>query len=1063
MFKKIIFLLLLLVYCLGRGQIVFAQTTATVSGIVADSSGAVLPGARITVTNTATGVRRSVTADASGRYVASQLPPGPYDLSATQPGFETLVRQGITLEVGQIAKVDLSMRVGAVTEQVTVTAEAPIVNTSTSSVSGVVDQERIEDLPLNGRDFSQLPLVQPGVASIRNGTATVSKGFGARISMGGSRPDQTAWLLDGTNIRNLSNFGTPGSAAGVMLGVDAVREFQVLTSNYSAEFGGTSGGVVNMISRSGTNELHGSVYEFLRNSDLDARNFFDQEKPSFKRNQFGAAIGGPVRKDKTFFFGNYEGLRQRQGLTQVANVPDPNTHLGLIASPGGGLQQVTVAPEIRPYLDLWPLPNGPALGGGAGKLFAAASSPVTEDFFVTRLDHHINDKQSLFARFTFDQGNLTTPDPVPIFTVPVSAHSRFITVQHDYIATPQFLITTRIAANRGLLASTEVPLINYPPSLNLLLPGWLPQLAYPGVTTIGPNNTNLVHRVQNLYEFQENAQYIRGSHSMRFGVQVDHVGANRGGEVSGVSGSFTWNTVQDFLADNRLSAFAGSPIGAIGGTYRSYVQYVYGFYFQDDWKMRSNFTWNLGIRYEPYTVPTEKHDRISTVKDWVTATTFDTTLPFFENPSKKDFSPRVGFAWDPKGDGKTAVRAGVGIFFVDILEPFYGTAGQKSPPFFGSTAIVQGNLASAVSDMLRIGPALLSPVLNPNVFPAIFPFAPNTPYEVKANFTVERQLPGSVSVSIGYLGDRGIHLFRESDSNDIPAIVVDGRPFVVAGTPRLNPNSGVGQLWSSDAQSFYNALQFEVKKRFTHGFQFQSSYTWSKNIDDSTTGFAATDFTPGGSAFTSQPYNPKADRGLSSLNIGQTLVVNGLYALPSPAQRGISVLLGGWQLAGIFTANSGAPFSVYVSGRNAPDGSRSTGVQFPDRVLGRSSSSIVTGNPNGYFDPSAFILPPAAPAGFPAGSGFYGNAGRNILTGPGLVDFDFSLQKSTPLKIREGSRLEFHADFFNLMNRANFAIPPANLSQVLNPTTGAYIPSAGQITTTVTSSRQLQFGLKLLF
>ena len=1031
----------------GRAQ----TTTAVLSGVVSDETSAVLPGAQVTVGNTATGVRRTVTTDSVGRFTASQLPPGPYEVTVTLAGFDTLVRQGITLTVGQEASLALSMRVGAVTEQVTVVGEAPLVNTSSSAVSGVVEEKRIEALPLNGRDFSQLPLVQPGVTAFRSGEETVSKGYGTRISMGGSRPDQTAWLLDGTSIHGISNFGTPGSAAGLMLGVDAVREFQVLTSNYSADLGGTSGGVVNMITKSGTNSFHGTLFEFLRNSSLDARNFYDQQDtpndprlPPFKRNQFGGSIGGPILRDKTFFFGTFEGVRKREEVTQTATVPSLAVH-----------QTENVAASVRPYLDLWPL------GDGAGNLSQEAPSPASEDYFAIRGDHQLTDKQSLFARFTFDQGSFTRPDALPITATSAETHTRYTTVQHDYILSPQFLMTTRIAYNRTWIHGDQAPLVDYPASLNILFPelGLLPLLRVPGYTTFGPAGNNLVNRVQNYYDFQEHLQYIRGGHSLRFGFQYDHLGSAKGIEIAGINGQFTWSSLQNFLADNRLSAFSALATGS--DTYRSLVSHVFGMYFQDDWKLRPNFTLNLGLRYEPFTVPTEKHGRLSTMRDWLQDTAF-TVGPLFQNPSKKNFSPRVGFAWDPQGDGTTAVRAGVGLFFVTLQGAHYILPSQKNPPFLGTTATVQGNLGSAVEDMARISPALLSLTTSSSSFPEIIQWDLNSSYEIKYNLAVERQLPGNLSVSAGYLGGRGIHLWREVDVNAPFPTEVDGRSFVAAGTPRPNPNVGVGTVRGSDAQSFYNALQLELKKRFSHGFQFQTSYTWSKNIDDSTTGVAGSDYTLGGVGYTSQPWSTKADRGLSSLHIGQTFVVNGIYEIPSPASSGLaSTVLGGWQVASILTANSGAPFTVNVSGRNAPDASRSAGVQHPDLVAGRSFESIITGDPNGWFDPTAFVLPPLPPAGL--SGGFYGNAGRNILLGPGLLNFDFSLQKNTALPISEASQLQFHANFFNLFNRSNFSNPRVDLSQVLNPATRAYIPRAGRITGTATNSRQLQFGLKLVF
>jgi carboxypeptidase family protein/TonB-dependent receptor-like protein len=1050
-----------LFFCVPWG--IAQTTTATLSGVLSDETGAVLPGAHVVVMNTDTGVQRTASTDEKGLFQLADLPPGPYKVTVSLAGFETLVRDGITLAVGQRADLKLAMKVGAVTERVTVTEEAPVVNTSNSSVSGVVEEKRIQELPLNGRDFSQLPMVEAGVFAMRNSdSSNPGKGYGMHISMGGSRANQTLWLLDGSNINTGTAFGTPGSAAGVMLGVDAVQEFQVLTSGYGAEMGGTSGGVINMISKSGTNNLHGSLFEFLRNSDLDARNFFDVERPPFKRNQFGGSLGGAIKKDKTFFFGNYEGLRQRLGVTIVDTVPDVNVHNGLIPAPGGGLQQVAVAPEIVPYLALWPMPNGPELGGGLASLSLSPSSPVTENFFVVRVDHHISDNQSLFSRFTYDQGNVSSPDAVPITSTQTAMHSRFATVQHDHIVSPQFLMTTRIAYNRTLVGFDETPLIAYPSSLNLMLPGYLPEISFPGSTKMGPKGQNIGGRAQNRYDFQEGFQYTHGTHAMKFGAEIQHVGVNLNSQSSGANGTFTWNTLQGFLLDSRFASFAAVAPGSSPN--RSLVQYVYGFYFQDDWKMRPNFTWNLGVRYDPFSVPKEKYGRIATLSDWVTATVMQSDIPIFKNPSKKNMSPRVGFAWDPKGDGKNAVRAGIGMFYQMFnSSDYYSTASQNSP-FYGATASVFGNLASAVADMAKAGPPLLTPVLDANSQPKLIQWDMNAPYEIKFNFSLERQLPGNLSVSAGYVGDRGIHLLDRSDVNDVLPITVNGRAFVVAGTPRPNRKMGVGAMEASDAQSFYNALQVQVKKRLSHGFQIQGSYTWSKNIDDNTTSNQATDYSVGGNGNRSQERDTKVDRGLSSLHQSQTLVINGTYALPSPAQSGLfSTILGGWQIASIFSTNTGTPFSVYVSGRNAPDQSRYTGVQHPELFAGRSFSSMVTGDPNGYIDVTNFVLPPPAPPGFPAGSGFYGNAGRNILISPGLINLDFSLQKSMPLKIREGSRLEFHADFFNLFNRANFAIPYGTQLAVINPTTGAYIPGAGRITSTVTASRQLQFGLKLRF
>lgn len=1037
----------MLAVVLAASSLGVAQTTAKLSGVLTDETGGVLPGAQVTIKNMETGIQRSVVTDARGQYVAPSLAPGEYEITATLVGFETLAQKGIVLAVGQVAEINVRMKVGEVASRVEVTGDAPLVNTTTSSVTGVVEEKRIQDLPLNGRDFSQLALVQPGVIAVRTTSTGTNKGYGTRISMAGTRADQTAWLLDGTNIKSMSNFGTPASAAGVMLGVDAVQEFQVLTSSYSAEFGGTSGGVVNMVTKSGTNTFHGNAYEFLRNGHLDAPNFFDVAKPAFKRNQFGFSLGGPIQKDKAFFFGNYEGLRQRLGLTNVAVVPDENAHRGILPVGGAGLQQVQVAPEIRPYLDLWPLPNGPAVGGGQARSSYPGRNAIDQNYFVTRVDYHISGNHSLFTRFTLDQGTSTRPDALPVSNSDPFTRTRYATVQHLGILTPQLLATTRVAYNRGLLGSGVSLNIDYPENLSVFNKNFAPNIAIPGFTEFGPATRTIFGKIQNLYEFSQDFSYTSGPQAFKFGVDIQHVGTNIDAGPQD-NGQFGWASLRDFLLDNPIDTFYIQAPGST--TQRTFTQEVLGLYFQDDWKWRPNFTLNAGLRYETFTTPEEKWGRVSVVKDLVTATAFDTNVPFWENPSKKNFSPRIGFSWDPQGDGKTAIRGGFGIFFVTMLGTYFQATSVGNQPFSVFIRSGVGNLASAVSDVARIGSTLLTAKMTPDSNYEVIQYDLNPSYDMKANLTIQRELPGNTSLSVGYLGGRGIHLWRQVDANSAVTTIVNGRPLVARGTPRLNPNTGGGAIHYSDAQSFYNALQVEVKKRFSHGLQFQSAYTWSKTIDDTTSGIAGTDYLdPNGS----DPYNPKADRGLSGLHLAHNLVVNGIYAFPSPGRSGlVSHLFGGWQFSGIFSASSGGPFSALMSGRHAPNLSPSANRQRPDLVASRSFSSIILGGPDRYFDSSAFVVPPP---------GFYGNAGRNILIGPGFTTMDASLMKSTPLAIREGARLEFRADFFNLGNRANFARP--GFLQVLNPATAQPIPSAGRITQTVGTSRQLQFSLKLIF
>jgi len=1052
MFRRFGLLICSVVLAFAFSRPGFAQTTtATLSGVVTDETGGVLPGAQVTVSNVATGVRRSTATDDRGRFLAPQLPPGPYELTVSLSGFDTLVRRGITLTVGQEASLNLPMRVGAVTEQVTVVGEAPLVNTSTSSVAGIVEEKRIAELPLNGRDFTQLALIEPGVVSVRNSDQIATKGFGTRIAAAGSRADQTAWLLDGTNIKSMANFGTPGSSSGLLLGVDAVREFQVLTSNYTAEYGGNSGAVVNMITKSGTNEFHGSAYAFHRNDNLDARNFFDiPDKPEFKRNQFGVSLGGPIKSDRLFFFGNYEGVRARRGVTSLALVPDENAHRGMIPNAQGGLTQVQVAASTRPFLDLYPLPNAnPLLDSrgnptGLGNLFVPGSNRVNQDYFMGRVDYNVSENSTLFGRFTLDDTENFTPDTIPVTDNVVPTYTGYYTIQYERIVSPRFLSTSRLAFNRTVLDSDVVLNVDFPAGTFTFHRNVPSNVDFTGGTGIGPSDRNVFGSTQSLWQGSQSFFYSSGNHTLRFGGGLEFYEFNNFGG-GGDSGTFSWGSLREFLEDDELEEFSVSVPGS--STHRSFRQEVISMYIQDDWRWRPNFTWNLGLRYEPFTTPRERHGRVSVVKDWLNGTRFDVGVPFWDNPSLKNFAPRVGFAWDLKGDGKTAVRSGFGVFHVNTLGFYYRSMSQKNPPFAGNVEETLGNMVETIAAVRQLGPEILTPEFHPNSLLEVIEWDLSPSYEMKFNLTVERELPGNSSLLIGYLGGRGVHLWRSNKINACYSTIVNGREFVASGCPRPNPRASEGDMRHSDAQSFYNGLQLRVSKRFERDFQFHTSYTWSKTIDDSTTGTANSDYQEG---HTSRPWNTKIDRGLSALHLAHNFVVNGLWAVPFPANVGVaSHLLGGWNVSGILSATTGAPFTVRMSGRHIRDqgGSR----QRPDFVGGRSLESVILGKVEQYFDPSAFVRPP---------TGVYGDFGRNVLEGPGFAKLDLTLKKDFPVGMSEGSRVEFRTDFFNILNRANFGKPS---EQVINGNNGSPIAAAGKISTTVSSSRQLQFSLKLVF
>ncbi len=1096
-----------------------AQTsTARMSGVITDATGGVLPGVQVQVNNVQTGATRSIVTNDRGRYVAAELPPGSYELTATMNGFDTLLRSGMTLTVGDDVAVNLTMQVGSVSTQVTVTGEAPLVNTTSSGVSGVVEEKRITELPLNGRDFAQLTLSQPGALNVRTAAAaTASKGYGTRVSLSGSRPMDTGWTLDGTNINSVGNFATPGSAAGVVLGVDAIREFRVVTGGgYSAEYGGYSGGVIQMVTKSGTNQLHGTAFGLHRNDNLDANawesNKGNKDKAEFRRNQFGGSIGGPIRQDKFFFFGAFEGLRQaRTGETRVEAVPDEETRRGNPVTTAAGCATVngsyntatgrcavTISPTIRPYLDIWPKGDGELLLGqngaptGVQRSYTPVNTVTDENYWVARGDYQINDNQKLFSRFTYDNGDDASPSGLGTYTSNVASRQRFATLQYENILSPTLLWSSSFAFNRNGLSPEIVLNIDYPKNLWFLTHPYPPNLGYLGVDSFsGADQPSF--RIQNKWAISQAFSLSRGNHSLKFGGSLDKNGFNNNGPAAGAFGSFTWDSAAAFLTDAPLTNLTAEVPGA--DTARTIRQEVYGFYFQDDWRMRSNFSLNLGIRYEPWTSPTEKWGRVSTYRDYIKQTQFsnpktDGTDTYFDSPGETTFSPRVGLAWDVQGDGKTAIRAGAGIFHLMLLTPYLNTVTRKNPPDAGTLIINSPgvNLAGAGALVTARTPATLSTTLNPNTFSEAIQFNLDPMYEIKYNFTIERQILPDLSLAVGYIGNQGTHLTMKSDGNAFTSEFLNGRPYV---GPRLrtalrplNPNNGVITYSTSDAKSHYNAMTVELKKRLSHGFQFQTVYTWSKTVDDSSTGLGNSDF---GEGLVSQPYNHQADRGLAATNIGQNVSISGLWSIPSPSDTGVlSKMFGGWQVASIVALSSGVPVGPSSRGANgaalAPDGRRSANnEQRPDLVAGRTVPSMTTGTtagctgvaagqklgtPDLYFDPCAFTRPTVIP--IPAGAvanqwfpgGFYGDAGRNIIIGPGSVNVDISLKKSTPIGLGEGSLLQFHGDFFNLFNHPSFGRPAGS---TINNADASVVPLAGTINSTSSFARQIQFGLKLIF
>ncbi|MBI3939454.1 MAG: TonB-dependent receptor [Acidobacteria bacterium] len=1031
------------------GHLALGQTTATFSGTVHDPSGAVLPGVSITVEGTETGRSQESVSDDQGRYRIAGLPAGSYRVTASLPGFKKAVREGIQLAVAQEVSIDLSLQVGEIAEQVTVQGEAPLVDTTVSSVSGVINTKQMTELPLNGRDFTQLSLLETGTVNVRNTGQDPNKGFGTRVSVAGSRPDQTGYMLDGTDINGFLNFQAPGSVAGVILGVDAIREFRVEVSNFSAEYGRSAGGVFNMISKSGTNNVHGTLFEFLRNDNLDARNFFAiPDKAEFKRNQFGASFGGPIVRNRTFFFTNYEGLRQSKGLSFVGLVPDENARRGLLPAAGGGLRDVGVAASVRPIIEeLYPHANGPNIGGGVATFYNSGTNNVREDYWTVKVDHEFSERNRFFGRFNFDDASVTNPFPLPNFVDLQTSRYQYSTLEDSLTINSNLLNVSRFAYNRYKVRGDSAALHPISVTFRPGVPLWIGTggIGVGGLTSTQGRNPR--GGVQNLFQYTDNVYYTRGNHSFKFGGNLERIHDND--DTSGL-GSFSFSNLESFLrgipSQLSLAMIPGSD------AIRGWRQWLVGTFLQDDWRISSHLTMNLGVRWEFYTVPQEVNGKLSNLRDMLHDTSVTLGDPFWRNPSKKNVAPRVGLAWDPRGDGKTVVRAGYGIFFQLITPPYYRIGGARTPPFYNVMGLLNPP-AQLFPDIPRI---YADQVAKGGISSALSPFFVDfnlaDSYEQKFNLTLSRQLFADTVLTVGYLGDRGIHLIAPTWQNQPTSVLVNGRWVIPPGTGRRNPAWGAFSNGKADSQSFYNGLQVKLDRRFSSGFQARASYTFSKNMDD---GAAATfsglgDY--GDQGYAQNPDNPKAERALSKLDVRQIFTASWLYQLPTGQElSGVGkTLLGGWMLNGILSFSGGTPFTVNLNFDNAGFLNNPT-LQRPDRVAGASNNPVRPGNPNQYFDPAAFVVAPPRT---------FGNLGRNTLIGPGYANLDLGLTKESSVpRISESFTIQFRVEVFNVLNRAQFSLPA--LIVFSNRTT--ILPNAGQITSTVADNRQIQLGLKFVW
>jgi hypothetical protein len=1058
-----------------------AQVTASISGRVTDPAGAGAAGASVSVKSLETGATKVVTADAAGAFQVLSLPLGRQEVKAEKAGFKTAIRTGVTLAVGQDAVVNLQLQLGELSQQVVVSADAPLVNTTTSSEAGLVNEREVKDLPLNGRSFDDLIALNPGAVNYGLKSPQTSTSNGNTFTVSGRRPMDNLILLNGVEYTGSSQLAvTPGGVSGELLGIDAVREFNVLTDTYGAEYGKRSGAQVTVVTQSGTNALHGTLFEFLRNNALDSPGAFDRgAAPPFRRNQFGGALGGPLKQNRLFLFGNYEGFRQVLDAADVSIVPDLLARQGLLPN---GTPVANLNRSMLPYMSFWPAPNGPELPAVAGQPGVALSyanprQSIREDFGTARADYVIGARDSLSAAYTLDDGNSLIPMADPLFASALALRSQVASLQETRTLSPQLVNTFTAGFSRAAFNYDSAPLASFPPSLSfvsgagpggIVIGGGVSTTGGGTITSAGPNNAADVWNRRSLFTYSDSVELVRGVHRLSAGVWFQRLQDNED-TASRQLGQATFASLTSFL-QGTVSSFQVVPTHTELG-WRSLLG---AWYVEDAIRLRSNVTLQIGLRHEFTTGWNEVDGRaanyLTDAQGVLMAAPRVSSSAFTQNNAKWLFGPRIGLAWDPLGDGKTAVRAGFGTYYslLDALSFLLNSL----PPYNGALTF-SGPLSNITPVAPNVAPP---PACGPGVPQPCTTYAPQgvqanakTPTVQEWSFEIERQIGRSVALRAAYVGSFGYHGLLSVDPNTIAAEICSapggcqaggvgasqsqvpqGAEYIPVGS-RPNRYLGAGFFWLTEGNSSYNALELDATRRFGEGFQLRANYTWSKNLDmnSALTGAQATNQ----AQMILDRNDLRRDWGPSALNPAQQAGISALYDLPFGRNRrwfsGVGVwedkVVGGWQLTGICTLLSGFPFTPLIGTNRSGDGD----VRNPDRpsINPAFTGAVLLQQATEWFNPNAFILPAA---------GTYGDVGRGTLSGPGLADVDIAVVKNT--SVTERLSLQFRSEVFNLLNRVNLGAPNATVFS-----NGAINPSAGVITTLATPSRQIQFGLKLIF
>ena len=1015
-----------------------------ITGVVTDAAWQPIANATVQLTEADTGRRRSILTDSQGGFTISNLPPGAYRIEAEREGYRKQVQQ-LTLQLNQELQIEIPLVAGPRTETVEVTAVAGLLRTETAALGGVIDNRQITGLPLDGRDFFELSLLLPGVSPAAPGSAGSARGDFA-ININGAREDSNNFVLDG-----VFNGDPKLNGIGVTPPVDAVREFEVATSTYDATYGRNAGGQVNVVLKGGANQLHGTAYEFLRNDVTDARNFFAapfEPTPQYQRNQFGGSVGGPLVRNRTFFFGDYEGRRVREGITQVTNVPTALERVGNFSQsslyaidpftqqpfPGNVIPQNRLDPIGLKIAALYPLPNR----GVPGQDFV--SSPVErdrDDHFDLRLDHSLGAKDQLSGRYSFGDRTLYEPFStsslvaVPGYgnNVPRRAQNAVASETHTF--TPNLLNEVRAGFNRvsaGVFQQNMSNNLNQQVGLPTVSSNardcGLSLISILGYSPLGDESNNPQHGATSIYQVSDALTWAHGKHLLRTGVDLRWLQQNafRDEEARGFL-TFLGET-GNALAEMLLGLPSLTGVATLDNAEHLRSHSAYAF-VQDTWRLRPDLTLIAGLRYEYNSPPVDAFDRAN-LYDPATQSLVRVgtgNIPRGGSPpDRNNFAPTVGLAWRP-GRSNTTVRAGYGIHYdQSSLAPGEGL--YFSPPYFNFNLYFPfGQVPLALS----------------NPFPANFPIpVPSsalamqknltTPYIQQWNVNVQQELGRDRVVELAYVGSKGTKLLGARDLN---------QPFPSAQpvNPRPVPQFADIDILESRSNSNYNSFQARFQQRFQHGLTALASYTWSKSIDDASSFFSSS----GDANFPQNSYDTRAERGLSNFDLRHRFSLSYSYDLPF----GKGALRGGWQTFGIWTFQTGRPFTVALDPNvdNSNTGQSILGFGANDRPNLLRPAALSNPTPDRWFDVSAFALPPF---------GSFGNAGRNILTGPGFQSVNISLVKN--LRFAERASLQIRAEVFNLFNHPNFDLPNIFFG---TPAFGA-IQSAE-------SPRRIQFGAKILF